>query len=180
SGKRRALVSPDRVSGQQPHSEGRRSGHQGGKYGCFMPAPSAVAPRTVEDEPCAGGAAAGGAVGTSGARAVRALNRTHWIPEHADVYWDTSAATNLIRAHKERRPMDYIDLRVAIADGIAELTLDRPNERNAFSGAMGASLARAYRECDGRDDVRAVIVTGARTAFCVAPDLPAGAAPFPR
>jgi len=41
--------------------------------------------------------------------------------------------------------MTYEDLRVAIADGIAELTLDRPSERNAFSGPMAASLARAYR-----------------------------------
>ena len=57
--------------------------------------------------------------------------------------------------------MTYEDLRVEIADGIAELTLDRPSERNAFSGPMATSLARAYRECDGRDDVRAVILTGA-------------------
>jgi enoyl-CoA hydratase/carnithine racemase len=76
--------------------------------------------------------------------------------------------------------MDYTDLRVAIADGIAELTLDRPQQRNAFSGAMGASLARAYRECDERDDVRAVIVTGAGSAFCVGADLTAGADTFAR
>jgi len=50
---------------------------------------------------------------------------------------------------------------VTIADGIAEVTLDRPSEWNAFSAPMAASLARAYRECDGRDDVRAVILTGA-------------------
>ena len=57
--------------------------------------------------------------------------------------------------------MTYEDLRVTIADGFAEVTLDRPSERNAFSAPMAASLARAYRECDGRDDVRAVILTGA-------------------
>ena len=63
--------------------------------------------------------------------------------------------------------MDYQDLRLTIADGVAELTLDRPGDRNAFSGPMAASLARAYRECDARDDVRAVILTGAGSAFCV-------------
>jgi enoyl-CoA hydratase/carnithine racemase len=72
----------------------------------------------------------------------------------------------------------YEDLRVAIGDGVAELTLDRPAERNAFSGAMAASLARAYRECDARDDVRAVIVTGAGSAFCVGADLGAGSETF--
>ena len=74
--------------------------------------------------------------------------------------------------------MDYQDLRVEIADGVAVLTLDRPAERNAFSGPMAVSLARAYRECDARDDVRAVVVTGAGTAFCVGADLAAGAETF--
>jgi enoyl-CoA hydratase/carnithine racemase len=76
--------------------------------------------------------------------------------------------------------MDYQDLRVAIADGVAELTLNRPDQHNAFSGPMGASLARAYRECDERDDVRAVIVTGAGASFCVGADLSAGAGTFAR
>jgi hypothetical protein len=45
--------------------------------------------------------------------------------------------------------MEYQDLRVAIADGVAEGTLDRPEQRNAFSGPRRASLARAR----GRDGV---------------------------
>jgi enoyl-CoA hydratase/carnithine racemase len=74
----------------------------------------------------------------------------------------------------------YEDLRLAIADGVAELTLDRPADRNAFSGPMATSLARAYRECDARDDVRAVILTGAGSAFCVGADLGAGSNTFAR
>jgi len=52
--------------------------------------------------------------------------------------------------------MEYHDLRVELEDGVATLTLDRPERMNAFSGAMGESLGRAYRECDARDDVHAV------------------------
>jgi enoyl-CoA hydratase/carnithine racemase len=74
----------------------------------------------------------------------------------------------------------YQDLRVTIEDGVAELVLDRPAHRNAFSGPMGASLAAAYRECDARDDVRAVIVTGAGDCFCVGADFAAGAETFAR
>lgn len=74
--------------------------------------------------------------------------------------------------------MSYRDLRVEIAEGIAVLTLDRPAERNAFSGAMAASLSSAYRECDARDDVRAVILTGAGSCFCVGADFAAGAETF--
>lgn len=74
--------------------------------------------------------------------------------------------------------MPYNDLRMDFADGVAVLTLDRPEHMNAFSGPMATSLAAAYRECDGRDDVRAVILTGAGKAFCVGADMAMGADTF--
>jgi enoyl-CoA hydratase len=74
--------------------------------------------------------------------------------------------------------MAYEDLRVEIANGIAVLTLDRPDHMNAFSGPMAISLAAAYRECDARDDVRAVILTGAGKAFCVGADMSMGSETF--
>ena len=46
------------------------------------------------------------------------------------------------------------DLTVAIADGIALLTLNRPERRNAYTAEMGALLNRAYRQCDDDDAVR--------------------------
>jgi enoyl-CoA hydratase/carnithine racemase len=74
--------------------------------------------------------------------------------------------------------MDYEHLRVAFDDKVAILTLDRPEQRNAFSGPMATSLSEAYRECDARDDVRAVILTGAGNAFCVGADMSVGADTF--
>lgn len=76
--------------------------------------------------------------------------------------------------------MRYTDLTLDIADGVAVITLDRPAQRNAFSGPMAASLAAAYRACDGDDAVRAVVLTGAGDAFCVGADFAAGAATFAR
>jgi enoyl-CoA hydratase/carnithine racemase len=73
---------------------------------------------------------------------------------------------------------DYTDLRCEIRDGIAVLTLDRPDKLNAFSSEMGRSLGRAYRECDADDAVRAVVLTGAGRAFCSGADLTAGAGTF--
>jgi enoyl-CoA hydratase/carnithine racemase len=72
------------------------------------------------------------------------------------------------------------DLRLEIADGVAEITLHRPEHRNAFSGEMGRALGDAYRTCDADDAVRAVILTGAGDSFCVGADLAAGDATFAR
>ena len=73
---------------------------------------------------------------------------------------------------------DYRDLRVEIEEGVATLTLDRPEKLNAFSGAMGESLGLAYRRCDADDSVRAIVLTGAGRAFCSGADLSSGGATF--
>lgn len=67
--------------------------------------------------------------------------------------------------------MDGDTLRLEVTGGIAEITLDRPERRNAFTATMGAELSDAYRACDEDDDVRAVILTGAPPAFCAGADL---------
>ena len=51
-------------------------------------------------------------------------------------------------------------------DGVAVLTLDNPDQRNAMSDAMTASWVAAIDELDGDRDVRAVVVTGEGSAFC--------------
>jgi enoyl-CoA hydratase/carnithine racemase len=66
--------------------------------------------------------------------------------------------------------MELEDLKMRVEEGVAVLTLDRPENRNAFSGAMGASLGRAYAACDADDEIRAVVVTGAGDAFCAGAD----------
>jgi enoyl-CoA hydratase/carnithine racemase len=65
-------------------------------------------------------------------------------------------------------------LRFDVADGVALITLDRPERRNAFSGPMGRALGEAYRACDEDDAVRAVVLTGAGDAFCVGADFTDG------
>jgi enoyl-CoA hydratase/carnithine racemase len=65
-----------------------------------------------------------------------------------------------------------------IADGIATLTLNRPDKLNAFTGRMMHEIISAFDETDARDDVKVVIVTGAGRAFCAGADLSAGAKTF--
>lgn len=70
------------------------------------------------------------------------------------------------------------DLTVAVSDGVALLTLNRPERHNAYTTEMGALLNRAYLEFDGDDDVRAIVLTGAGDAFCAGADFLAPTRPF--
>ncbi|NYG55181.1 crotonase/enoyl-CoA hydratase family protein [Nocardioides perillae] len=58
-------------------------------------------------------------------------------------------------------------------DGVATLTLDRPDALNSFTVTMARELERFFREVALDDDVRAVVVTGAGRAFCAGMDLSA-------
>ena len=64
------------------------------------------------------------------------------------------------------------------ADGVALLTLNRPDKLNACSGPMLAQLAELYRRCDEDDAVRAIVVTGAGRAFCTGADMTDAAKTF--
>jgi enoyl-CoA hydratase/carnithine racemase len=65
-----------------------------------------------------------------------------------------------------------------VADGIATITLNRPDRLNAFNTTMSKDIIAAFDLTDADDDVRAVIVTGSGRAFCAGADLGAGAATF--
>jgi enoyl-CoA hydratase len=58
-----------------------------------------------------------------------------------------------------------------VADGVATVTLNRPEARNALSSELIAALARLVADADARDDVDVVILTGADPAFCAGLDL---------
>jgi enoyl-CoA hydratase/carnithine racemase len=65
-----------------------------------------------------------------------------------------------------------------IHEGVATITLNRPEKLNAFTAAMGAELDEALAEFDENDDVRVVVVTGAGRAFCAGSDLCTGGETF--
>ena len=70
-------------------------------------------------------------------------------------------------------------LEITEADGIATVTLNRPDKKNAMSLEMFDALSAAGRDLD-RPDIRAVILTGAGDAFCAGIDLSAMQSFLPR
>jgi enoyl-CoA hydratase/carnithine racemase len=70
------------------------------------------------------------------------------------------------------------DLIVTVDDGVAVLTLNRPDRRNAYTAPMGALLNRAYLDCDGDDSVRAIVLTGTGDTFCAGADFSTPTSPF--
>jgi enoyl-CoA hydratase/carnithine racemase len=69
-------------------------------------------------------------------------------------------------------------LRYDVQDGIATITLNRPEKMNAFTAQMRDDLVAAFDRTDADDAVRVVIVTGAGRAFCAGADLSTGGKTF--
>jgi naphthoate synthase len=62
---------------------------------------------------------------------------------------------------------DYEDIRYELADGIAKITINRPEVRNAFRPATVSELCRAFDEARDDPSVGVIILTGAGDkAFC--------------
>ncbi len=58
-----------------------------------------------------------------------------------------------------------------VAQGVARLTLNRPDKRNRFTGAMHAALREALDIVQADKGIRVRVITGAGRAFCAGQDL---------
>jgi enoyl-CoA hydratase/carnithine racemase len=73
---------------------------------------------------------------------------------------------------------DHDEIRYDVTDGIATITLHRPDKLNAFTPVMKRELLDALDSAEADDDARVVIVTGAGRAFCAGADLSHGGDTF--
>ncbi|MBK9341973.1 MAG: crotonase/enoyl-CoA hydratase family protein [Dehalococcoidia bacterium] len=70
--------------------------------------------------------------------------------------------------------MSYEHIAYEATDGVLTITLDRPEQLNAFTGTMLKELTDAFDRADSDDAVRAIIVTGRGRGFCAGADLSGG------
>jgi len=74
--------------------------------------------------------------------------------------------------------MAFTQITYDVDGSAAIITLNRPEQLNAFTGTMLTEMVEAFDTADADDDVRAVIVTGAGRAFCAGADLTSGGGTF--
>ena len=67
--------------------------------------------------------------------------------------------------------MAYDNVVYDVKDGVATITLNRPDAYNALNLALARDLFRAALEADESRDVRCIVITGAGRAFCAGGDV---------
>ena len=58
-----------------------------------------------------------------------------------------------------------------VANGVASITLNRPEQMNSINGELSAGLMDALKQVRSRDDIRCAVITGNGRAFCAGADL---------
>src|ERR671916_2173171 len=66
---------------------------------------------------------------------------------------------------------EYSALELDVRNGVAQITLNRPEAGNALNLKLAQELLRAVMRCDEKPEVRAVVLAGAGRMFCVGGDL---------
>lgn len=66
---------------------------------------------------------------------------------------------------------NYTTVNLSSRNGIANITLSRPEIRNAFNEVMIAELTDAFQEAGKMDDIRVIMLRGEGKSFCAGADL---------
>ena len=67
--------------------------------------------------------------------------------------------------------MSYAEIEYAVADHVATITLNRPNQLNAWTPVMANEVKAAMRAATDDDKVRVIVLTGAGRGFCAGADM---------
>ncbi len=71
-------------------------------------------------------------------------------------------------------------VKLQVSNGVATVLLNRPEAGNAIDDTLGSGLIRVVEQLEQARDVRAVVLTGSGTTFCVGGDMKASLSDFDR
>ena len=74
--------------------------------------------------------------------------------------------------------LDYGQIAYEVEDRVLTITMDRPEQLNAFTDQMKREMIDAFDRSDADDNIRVVIVTGRGRGFCAGADLSGGPSTF--
>ncbi len=74
--------------------------------------------------------------------------------------------------------MEFSEIEYVVRDGVATITLSRPDRLNAFTSTMNRELLEALDAADDDDGVRVIIFTGSGRGYCAGADLGSGGGTF--
>jgi enoyl-CoA hydratase/3-hydroxyacyl-CoA dehydrogenase len=73
--------------------------------------------------------------------------------------------------HKAKQPFAFELVKMSVHDGLAEISLNRPDAMNALNEAVVGQLAKCFDEADGRKDIRTIVLRGTGKAFVAGADI---------
>jgi enoyl-CoA hydratase/3-hydroxyacyl-CoA dehydrogenase len=93
------------------------------------------------------------------------------MAEELAARWKLGVPALLTERARDDRPFEFELVRLTTADGIAEITMNRPDAMNALNPEVVDQLDRAFREADANADVRTIVLRGAGKAFVAGADI---------
>ena len=85
--------------------------------------------------------------------------------------WSLQVPALLRKQAASGKPFQFDFVRLDVEDGLAEITLNRPDAMNALNEEVVSQLAKAFDEADGRADVRTIVLRGTGKAFVAGADI---------
>lgn len=94
------------------------------------------------------------------------------LADQAARKWSGMSTPALLREQASRgAPFEMELVRLTVDNGIAEITLNRPDALNALNEKVIDQLARRFEEAERRDDVSTIVLRGAGKAFVAGADV---------
>jgi enoyl-CoA hydratase/3-hydroxyacyl-CoA dehydrogenase len=86
--------------------------------------------------------------------------------------WDGLSVPGLLRRQADSgQPFEFRLVALHVEDGLAEITLNRPDALNALNETVVGQLERVFDEADGRGAVKTIVLRGAGKAFVAGADI---------